>query len=246
MADGFCDAVRETLVYRSPNRQLPGLDFRALDVLEVARDVADIGLPLLVVPNFGPQSAWLLEIKFGNLTEIPPGTTDKALMLSKASLITDGRVDGSFLGNIIQGVDTARVVGAVALGDERCCAIALEVVNRVYGCIDRELLIVDSKTVAVGVWIREETGLEDRVGGWLDVRDKMGRRESDLLDLCKVILRVLVENELADGAQWEFRMRPDLGEIQDIVAEFLSLFGSHGLDEYGPGREFTRLNGIEE
>lgn len=61
-------------------------------------------------------------------------------------------------------------------------------------------------------------------------------------------------------------MRPDLGEIEDVVAELLSLVGSHGLlmeidtliakvrlrverethDVDGPGRVIATLNGLEQ
>lgn len=71
------------------------------------------------------------------------------------------------------------------------------------GSVDWQLLVVDSETVTVGVRVREETGLEDGVGGWLDTGDEMGGGESDLLDLGEVVLRVLVQDELADGAEGE-------------------------------------------
>lgn len=41
-------------------------------------------------------------------------------------------------------------------------------------------------------------------------------------------------------------MGPNLGQVQDVVSELLSLFGSHGLDVHGPGRELLALDRIEE
>lgn len=56
-----------------------------------------------------------------------------------------------------------------------------------------------------------------------------GEGKAHLLDLGEVVLRVLVEDELADGAQGELGVWPDLGEIEDVVAEFLRLLGCHRL-----------------
>jgi len=230
VADGGCDAVGEALVDSSPYGQLPGLDSGVLDTLEVARYVVDVRLPLLVVPDFAPQRAWLLKVEFGNLAQISPCTANEAFVFSNASLIVDRRVDGSFLASIGQRLDAALVVGTAPLGDECGRAIALEVVNGHDGCVDWELLVVDSETMAVGIRVREETRLEDGVGRWLDVWNEVRRRESSLFDLCEVVLRVLVENQSTDGAEWELGVWPDLGEIKDIVAEFLSLFRSHSLN----------------
>jgi hypothetical protein len=50
-----------------------------------------------------------------------------------------------------------------------------------------------------------------------------------LFDLGEVVERVLVKNEFPDGAEWVVFVRPDLGKIEDVVAELFSLFGGHGL-----------------
>lgn len=39
------------------------------------------------------------------------------------------------------------------------------------GSVDGNLLVVDAETVAVGVWVGEETRLKDWVSGWLDAWD---------------------------------------------------------------------------
>ena len=41
---------------------LPGFDFIALNLSKVTRNVVDIGLTLLVVPNLAPKRSWLFEI----------------------------------------------------------------------------------------------------------------------------------------------------------------------------------------
>jgi hypothetical protein len=101
-------------------------------------------------------------------------------MASKARLITNSTVDGSLSASIGQGVNAALVVGAAALGNVGSGTIPLEVVDRDDRRVDGELLIVDTKTVAMGVGVREEPGLEDGICRGLDVGDEMRRRESGL------------------------------------------------------------------
>ena len=59
--------------------------------------------------------------------------------------------------------------------------------------------------------------------------DEVGRREGNLLDLREVVLDVLVEGNLADRAEREIGMWPNLGQVEDVVAELLSLLSRHGL-----------------
>lgn len=246
MADSISNAVGEFLVNCCPDGQLPGFHFGALNILEVSRNVVDIGLTLLVVPDLLPQGTGLFEVKLSDLAQISPGTADEGLMPSKAGFIADSAVNGSLLGDISERPDATLVVGSVALRDEGHEAIALEVGDGDDGCIDRELLVVHTETVTVGIWVREETGLEDWISRGFDVRDSVGRREGGLLDLCKVILGVFVQDELADWAKWELGVWPDLGEIQDVVAEFLSLLRGHGLHIDCPRWEISRLDCIEK
>lgn len=62
----------------------------------------------------------------------------------------------------------------------------------------------------------------------------------------EVVLRVLVERELSDGSERELGVRPDLGEIEDVVSECLSLGDGHRLDAESPRRVLLSLNGLEE
>ena len=50
-----------------------------------------------------------------------------------------------------------------------------------------------------------------------------------LFDLREVVIRVLVESDLSNLPKWELRMRPDLGQIENVVAELFGLLGCHGL-----------------
>jgi hypothetical protein len=92
--------------------------------------------------------------------------------------------------SICQRLDRALVVGPVALVDKGHGAITLEVGNGRNRSIDRKLLVVSTQTVTVGIGIREESGLKDRIGGGLDVRNEMGRRK------CGLNCRDVAESEI--------------------------------------------------
>jgi len=130
---------------------------------------------------------------------------------------------------ILEGRDSALVVGSEALVIVVRRTIPLEVSDGYDRPVDWELLVVHPKTVTVGIGVGEQTGLQDRICRWLDTGNKMRRRESRLLDLSEVVLGVLVENNLPKRTKGELSVRPDLGEVKDVVAEFFSLFWSHSL-----------------
>ncbi len=92
------------------------------------------------------------------------------------------------------------IVGSCALTDERGCSISLEVGDGNDGRVYGELLVVGSKTVAMRVWVREQTRLQNRIGGWFNVRNQVRWRERRLLDFRKVVLNIFIEGELADGS----------------------------------------------
>jgi len=111
-------------------------------------------------------------------------------------------------------------------------------------------LVVDTDTVTVGVWVREETGLEDWVGRWLDTWGHVSWVEGDLLDLGKVVLDVLVENHLTNLAERELLLWPDVGQVEDVnllvLPEVLSLLWCHSLNHDIPAWVFTVLDGVVE
>jgi hypothetical protein len=52
-----------------------------------------------------------------------------------------------------------------------------------------------------------------------------------LFDLGKIVLYILIRNELAGWAERELAVWPDFGEVEDIVAELLCLARHHCLLE---------------
>lgn len=125
-------------------------------------------------------------------------------------------------------------------------AIALVRVERSKGLVHGDLLVVDAEAMTVGIRVREQTGLQDRVGGGLDAGDQVRGREGDLLDLGEVVLRVAVEGEFAEGPQGHVFVRPDFGQVEDVPAEFLGVRGGEDLQVAGPGGEVAVLDAVEE
>ena len=205
------------------------------------RDVADIVLPVRIAKHISPQSTGLFEVHckepdqmssegegngsmgltLGNFAQIEIGVTQPLLVLHPLSLVWSLFV--------LKGGDRAWVVGSGPLVVVVRRTVPLEIGDRNDRLVDWELLVVHAKTMAVGVWVGKQAGLQDRVSRWLDTRDKVGGRESSLLDLSEVVLGVLIENDLPELAEGEVFVRPDLGEIKDIVTELLGLFWGHGL-----------------
>ncbi len=52
---------------------------------------------------------------------------------------------------------------------------------------------------------------------------------SHLFDFCKVVIGVFIQYQLADGSERELAVRPDFRQIENVVAELLSLLGGHSL-----------------
>jgi len=108
------------------------------------RDVLDVRLALLVVPDLGPQCTWLLKIKLGDLAQVSVGSSRECFMPRDMFQISRTAVQCAFATGICQGLDATLVVRPVALGNESCRAVALEVGDGYDRSVDRELLIVDS------------------------------------------------------------------------------------------------------
>lgn len=100
--------------------------------------------------------------------------------------------------------------------------------------VDWNLLVVDTQSVSVGVWVREQSGLQHWVSRWLHVWNSVTWREGSLLDISEVVLWVLVQNELTESSQWVVLVWPDLGQVKDGEWSSLGLLGSHSLDVSSP------------
>lgn len=136
-------------------------------------------------------------------------------------------------------------VGAVVAIDSHS-AITLEGVECFERSIDRNLLVVGSKTMTMGIRVREESGLEDRVDGGLNTRHQVRRRKGNLFNFRKIVLRILVEGEFAKLPEGHVLLWPDLGQVKDVPAELLCFLRCKHLDVDGPAGEISLLDGLEK
>jgi hypothetical protein len=76
----------------------------------------------------------------------------------------------------------------------------------------------------------------------------VSRVESNLLNLGKVVLDILIQEELSNLAEGELLLGPDVGQVEDVnlllLPKVLGLLGSHGLNHDIPSRELAVLNGV--
>jgi len=172
----------------------------------------------------GAEDNGELELTLCNFAQIEVGVTQPLLMFQPLGLVRPLLV--------LKRRDRARVIGSETLVVVVRRAVSFEVGNRNDWLVDWELLIIHTETIAMSVRVGEQTGLQDRICRWFDTRNKVRGRESGLLNLGEVVLGVLVENNLPKLAEGEVLVRPDLGEVEDVVAEFFGLLCRHDLLRY--------------
>lgn len=125
-------------------------------------------------------------------------------------------------------------------------AITLIRVEGPKGLIDRDLLVIHPETMAVGVRVGKEAGLQHRIGRRFHPRDHVRRGKCDLLDLGEVIFGVAVEDELAKRPERDFALRPHLGQVEDVPMEFLGFVGAQHLHVTGPRRMVAFFDRAEQ
>ena len=158
-------------------------------------------------------------------------------------LVFLGGLDG-FVGQVAVRGWVVRVGAVVAVDGHE--AVPLVGVEGAKGPVDGDLLVVDPQPMAVGVRVRKETGLEDRIGAGLDAGHQMGWGKGQLLDLGEVVVCVTVEGEFAEGAKTHFALRPNFREVEDVPAEFLGVIGAEDLDVAGPGRVVSSFDCVKQ
>lgn len=137
------------------------------------------------------------------------------------------------------------VVGcAVRIGAHVLRPITLVVGNLSEGAVDRNLEVVTTEAVTMGVWVREQPPLQHLVRASLNAWYQVRRAECNLLHVSKVVLGVLVQNQLADGNEGEVCVGPDFGEVEWIEGVVLRLLECHDLDVEGPAGELTLPDGV--
>jgi hypothetical protein len=100
--------------------------------------------------------------------------------------------------------------------------------------VDRDLVVVSTESVSVGIRIREKSALEHLINRWLNTWDDVSWGESRLLNLSKIVFRVLVQNELANWDERVILLRNGLGYIENVIFVIFSLFLRNKLDIPSP------------
>jgi hypothetical protein len=116
-----------------------------------------------------------------------------------------------------------RTASLVAIDGGRAISLIISNSSSV-GAVNGDLLIVSSESVSVSIRVREESTLEHPIGRGLNAWNNVGRSKSRLLNLSEVVLRILVEHNLANWNQWVILVGDNLGDIENIVLLVLSLF----------------------
>lgn len=151
--------------------------------------------------------------------------------------------DGIRLVDDVDGVDVfgGEVLAGALVAVDGEVAVAVKVGDAREGTVDGDVLHVDSDTVAAGVVVGEEAGLQNRVVGGLPAWYNGSGRKVRLLDLGEEVVGVLSEHDPAYFVVGDalvaggVGLQPILGEVVNVVGVRISLLLGHGCDTHGPG-----------
>lgn len=146
-------------------------------------------------------------------------------------------------------------------------AVTSHGVEIVAGTVDRQLRKVCAQAVALGVLVCKSADLEDymlllgsahavgweceaSVRTWVGAESPaghdVGRTEGSLLNLAKVVVDILVEDDSAKGPVGEVLRGQCLGGVENIDGVPLRHFWADDLAVDVPGREVARLDVLKE
>ena len=110
------------------------------------------------------------------------------------------------------------------------------------GPVDRQFGEVRAAQAAeLGVQVGEVAALEQRVVAEVDAGDDVGGVERHLLGLGEVVVRVAVQGHLADLADGQQVLGPDLGGVEDVEVELHLVLLGQRLDAQFPLEEVALL-----
>lgn len=93
--------------------------------------------------------------------------------------------------------------------------------------VNGDLIVVSSESVTMSVRVREKSTLEHFVHRRFHTRDEVSRGESRLLSVLEVVLWVSVEDQFTNSDQRVVRMRPDLGDIENVPSVLEAIVDWH-------------------
>ena len=120
--------------------------------------------------------------------------------------------------------------------------IAMEAVNRAAGSINRDEVMIDSQTVTLGITVGEKPALQHLIRRETDTRHDIGRIESRLFNIGKIVFRIAVKFQDTYLNQGIILVIPDLGQVKGIVRHFGGIFFRHDLEIHRPAGIITFLD----
>jgi hypothetical protein len=204
---------------------------------ESSRDVVDDALTLDVVEDLTEEPTSLLVVVVGVVMSVTSNLT-----------VVVGSVPGG--GRILDGT-VSRVRLVVDLGSLVSIDAHLTVADHVRNtsavrAVDRDLLVVGSKSVSVSIGVREKTSLEHLVERSFDSGNQVRGRESGLLSLSVEVFGVAVKNEFTNIHERVVGMGPDLGNVVYVKSVSSSVSDRHHLYFPAPRGEVSIGDVVEE
>ena len=114
------------------------------------------------------------------------------------------------------------------------------------GPVDRELQVVRTDAVALGVRVAEGPADEHLVVGEIETVDEDASAEGDLLVLVVVVCDAAVEHHAAHGEEREHVLGPDLRVVERVEVQIGVLVVGHDLDLKLPLRVVAAADGVHE
>src|SRR5271156_2517532 len=96
------------------------------------------------------------------------------------------------------------------------------------------------------VWIGQNAGLQHLIWRVTHSRNDVRRCKSRLFHLREVVLRTSRKRQDPDFVQWKLPLRPNLGEVERVVAKRGRLALLHDLNANTPSWRLPALNGVEQ
>jgi hypothetical protein len=191
-------------------------------------DVVDNALALGVVEDSSEEVASLFVVIVGMVVCV---TSDLTVVVS--SVPGGGGVFNGTVSGVRLVVDFTSLVAVNAHGTVTDHVSSTSAV----GAVDRDLLVVGTKSVSVGVGVGEKTSLKHLVKRSLNSGNQVRGRESRLLSLSVEVLGVTVEDHSSNINERVVFLRPDFSNVIDIKSVFGSISDGHHLHFHGPARE---------
>src|SRR5690606_9986849 len=96
--------------------------------------------------------------------------------------------------------------------------------------VNRNLIVVNSQTIALCITVREQPSLKHFIRRETNAGNNVGRVESSLLYIHKIVLRVSVQLKFSYRNQREIFFRPYFGKIKRMEAIGFGLLFGHDLN----------------